>query len=289
VFPLWNIMATAHAEGVTVLLEGQGADELLGGYSWHAAEALRASGAQALRARDRVAAHELLAGLRLVFRSYATRRVAADLIVGMVPPLAGIDTRRATLAGVIHPELVAASAAADDTDTWSHGAHDAFSRRCMQDFFSDLLPGFLHYGDAVSMAHSIESRLPFLDFRLVELCMRLPGSYKFRNGESKAPLRAYLRGAGEGRIAGRRRKQGYPTPTNEWLAADGGEFLRSLLLDQQAGIRPYVVPALLERAIARHVGGTYAAGDTLFALVCTELWLRECVFSATAGTVPAIV
>jgi asparagine synthase (glutamine-hydrolysing) len=285
VFPLWNIMASARADGVTVLLEGQGADELLGGYSWHAAEALRAKVMDILRARDRRAARELLAALRLVFRSYSARRVVADLLVATIPALARVDRRRATLLDVIEPDLLTACGDAGDPTAWSQGWHDALSRRCMQDFLTDLLPGFLHYGDAVSMAHSIESRLPFLDYRVVELCMRMPGRYKFRGGESKAPLRAYLRASGQGQIASRRRKQGFPTPTNEWLASDGADFMRDLLLDPHAAVRPYVVAAPLERAIARHADGSYAAGDTLFALVCTELWLKECI-AGTATVAP---
>jgi asparagine synthase (glutamine-hydrolysing) len=273
VLPVWQIVEAAHEDGVKVLLEGQGADELLGGYSSHVAAALLDSLSQAVQHHRLSAGVEALRTARGVPRSFSVRRVLGDMLEEIIAPVGRWDLRRSTVIQALRPELLPAPApirvaANDDTH---------LRRRLLEDFSRELLPGFLHYGDAITMAHSVEARLPFLDHRLVELCFRMPAEYKVRAGQSKAVLRSYLRAAGQGRIAARRRKRGYPTPTNEWLAAGNGAVLRAVLLDPGAKTRAYILPDRLEGLIDRHVSGMVAAGDVLFALLCTELWLQECV------------
>lgn len=77
------------------------------------------------------------------------------------------------------------------------------------------IPFQLHSEDRNSMMHSIESRLPFLDVNLVELAINLPESYKLRNGETKAVLRTALHGILPERIAQRQDKKGFPAPDIE--------------------------------------------------------------------------
>ncbi|MDQ6606293.1 MAG: asparagine synthase C-terminal domain-containing protein, partial [Actinomycetota bacterium] len=150
-----------------------------------------------------------------------------------------------------------------------------FERRLGSDFSHDLLPAFLQYGDAVSMAHSIETRLPFLDYRLVEFGMALPPPARISVGETKHLLRSHLRRAGQDEIADRRGKHGYPTPAHKWLAADCGAVLRGVLLDPGARVGEMIDPARVERMIDRHVAGSYAGGDALYSLLATELWWQQ--------------
>jgi asparagine synthase (glutamine-hydrolysing) len=272
VFPLWNIAMRARSDGVKVLLEGQGADELLGGYAWHTAAALLDDGRR-IATGDGGALGSLLHAVREVPGHFSWRRVGGDVAAQLIPELRRWDRRRGTLFTALRPELVAAGRDGEH-DRLPLAGRDRLGRLLLTDFARDLLPGFLHYGDAVTMAHSVENRLPFMDYRLVELCFRMPGDYKIRAGESKAPLRVHLRRIGELQIAARARKQGYPTPANRWLAADGGRTLKELLLDRDARVRNYVLPGPLAHMIDHHASGSFAAGDSLFALVCTELWLQ---------------
>jgi asparagine synthase (glutamine-hydrolysing) len=269
VFPLWQIMATARRDGVVVLLEGQGADELLGGYATHYAAALADA-----------PLGELPAMMRGGARSFGLRRLAAEWAIGRIATARRIEQRRATVVSALSDELLGVVA---DVGPAGWPGRDRLDVRLWQTFTADLLPGFLHYGDAISMAHGIESRLPFLDYRLVELCFSLDGRQKVGGGETKTALRRYLRSVGQGTIADRERKQGYPTPTNAWLAADDGAILRDVLLDPGARVAPYINRSRLSRLIDRHARGAYSAGDVLFALLCTELWLDECVRGAGAG------
>ena len=79
------------------------------------------------------------------------------------------------------------------------------------------------------MAHSVEARNPFLDYRLVDWLFRLPTSYKLRDGETKWVLREYLRSTGQAAIGNRPDKLGYPTPVARWMVADPAAMERRLL------------------------------------------------------------
>jgi asparagine synthase (glutamine-hydrolysing) len=273
VFPVWQIAEAARDDGVKVLLEGQGADELLGGYSSHLAAALLDSLGLALRSASVSAGVEAVRTARSAPRAFSARRVLADLVTDALPQVRRWDRRRSTIVDAVRPEMLPAVS----SPSQPLNVPQRLRRRLLEDFSRDLLPGFLHYGDTITMAQSVEARLPFLDHRLVELCFRMPAGYKVRAGQSKAVLRSYLRSVGQDRIAARRRKHGYPTPTDQWLAADRGATLREVLLDPGALTRTYVSSGELARLIDRHVAGMFATGDVLFGLLSTELWLQECI------------
>jgi asparagine synthase (glutamine-hydrolysing) len=270
VFPLWKIMEQARSSGIPVLLEGQGADELLGGYTQYAALAMWDSlsrGRLATFARDYGSFAKTFSVRMLTlwflrerasFAVEAYRRRVGSL--GTMDPEFARRNRGEALAAATMPRSV--------------------NGRLTIDLTQEILPGLLHYGDAISMAHSIESRLPFLDYRLVEFASTLPGVFKVGNGQTKRILRDHLRTVGLDVIADRRDKQGYPTPADTWLTADGGSALKSLLVSPRAEIHAYCRPERLERLIDYHVSGRKGAGNHLYRLLTTELWLRTCV----AGT-----
>jgi asparagine synthase (glutamine-hydrolysing) len=270
VVPLWGIARQAREDGIKVLIEGQGADESLGGYSWHLAASFvdRACAALSHPTVDELVAVRSL--LQEGVRQFSAKRLVADVLGVLSSTVLDWDRRRKSLAGAIRSD-----ARSSPKRVRALNGQSRLANTLLADFTSALLPGFLHYGDAVMMAQSVENRLPFLDYRLVEHIFRMPSEYKTRRGESKAPLRAYLRTAGQVRIASRKRKEGYPTPTNEWMAAQGGAILRPLL-SKEAHVGGYVDRHRLSRAIDAHAAGNYAAGESLFALLSTELWLQEC-------------
>jgi asparagine synthase (glutamine-hydrolysing) len=266
VFPLWKIMERARARGIPVLLEGQGADELLGGYTQYAALAIWSSlskGRLATFARD-YGSFAKTFSVRMLTLWLARERAsfAVDAYRRRVGSLGTLDT--------------------EFTRRFRGRASRAPSPRSINgrltlDLTQEILPGLLHYGDAISMAHSIESRLPFLDYRLVEFASSLPGDFKVSRGETKRILRDHLRGVGLPAIADRRDKQGYPTPADSWLTANDGALLRSQLLPAGAEIHAYCRPDRLERLIDFHVAGHKGAGNHLYRLLTTQTWLRTCI------------
>jgi asparagine synthase (glutamine-hydrolysing) len=165
VFPLWNIARQARADGVKVLLEGQGADELLGGYSSHTAAALLDGAHASLSDRSAESAYAVVRALHVVPESFAWRRVGADVAVQLAPPLQRWDRRRGTVAGALKQNLSCWVGSNDIADPFSE-TRDRLGKCLLADFSRDLLPAFLHYEDAITMAHSVESRLPFINYRV---------------------------------------------------------------------------------------------------------------------------
>ena len=86
------------------------------------------------------------------------------------------------------------------------------------------LPMLLHWEDRNSMAHSVESRVPFLDHELVELALSMPDEFKIRRGVTKRILKSALRDIVPPSIAHRRDKLGFATPEEQWMRRPGREF-----------------------------------------------------------------
>ncbi len=265
VFPLWKIMESARRNGIPVLLEGQGADELLGGYPQYAAVALwdsLASGKLATFSRD-YGAFARTFTIRLLTLWVARERASFAI---------GAYRRRVGSLGTLDRDFIDRSRGHS-----SIPAARTVNDRLAADLTREILPGLLQYGDAISMAHSIESRLPFLDYRIVEFVSSLPSSYKLGTGQTKRILRDHLRAAGLSVVADRRDKKGYPTPADRWLAAGDGALLRSELLAPGAEIHAYCRPDRLERLIDHHVAGRAGAANHLYRLLTTQIWLRTCI------------
>ena len=81
----------------------------------------------------------------------------------------------------------------------------------------------------------------------------------------------------QARIAARADKQGFPTPAEQWLAQDNGAILRDALLSPESRIREFCQPAAIERLVDFHCRGGRGAGNHLYRLLSTELWLRRCI------------
>jgi asparagine synthase (glutamine-hydrolysing) len=140
-----------------------------------------------------------------------------------------------------------------------------------------ILPGLLHYGDAISMAHGVEARNPFLDYRLVEWMFRLPTRLRFNRGETKWVLREYLRAHGQPAIGNRPDKKGYPTPVGKWLAAEQGREVERLLLDHHSPLHQWCDPGKVRHLMEQNRQGVMAAEHHLYKLVSTQVWLNECI------------
>jgi asparagine synthase (glutamine-hydrolysing) len=137
------------------------------------------------------------------------------------------------------------------------------------------LGDLLHYGDAISMAHSIEARVPFLDYRLVEFCIRLPGEYKFRAGRGKAVLREAVKKLVPAEILDNRKKLGFPTPIARWFREQPENTVYPVLRSDACRRRGIFSPVEIESAIAQHVAGKQDFSSNIYRWLLTELWFQE--------------
>jgi asparagine synthase (glutamine-hydrolysing) len=136
------------------------------------------------------------------------------------------------------------------------------------------LPLYLRVEDRNSMAHSVEARLPFLDYRLVSLLFRLRSQWKMRGGVNKYLLREAMRGRIPESVRTRKDKMGFPTPVRKWLAGELYEPIRELLESREARERGvYNTGAVIQDLEAHRRGGTDIS-DRLLGVAQFELWAR---------------
>jgi asparagine synthase (glutamine-hydrolysing) len=246
----WCVMRLA-AGKVKVLLDGQAGDELLAGYVPYHYVYLK----QLLRerkygtfAREAWAARDVLKPL--IKRRLRQRRKA-------------FDERTLLRAG-----YVASRKPPQDDRVQSD-----LKQRLLQDLTTYSLPSLLRYEDRNSMAHSIESRIPFLDQELVDWIFRLPPSAIIHNGWSRAILRDGLRDALPEKIRTRRWKVGFTTPEMRWLRARRA-VIQSLFRSPAFGARPYWNGLAVADAFRRACDGEIDDSMFFWRAINVELWLR---------------
>lgn len=267
VLPLWHIMERMRGR-VVVALEGQGADELLGGYvdillPYEVIDAIRLR--RVGEAAATVSEYSKTWGWRTgaiwsgraaaPWSHKAFRRWRGDEAV-YSGPLKDAASVRPAESGLRFGDAVTAKL---------HEQH------------SNGLLTLLHYGDAVSMAHSIESRLPFLDYRLVEFGFRLPGRLKVRRGEGKLVLKDAVRHDVPPGILSQKRKLGFATPISRWFRTAPERTIYPVLRSARARGRGLFDVNALDRAVQRHIDGKVDLSSQIFRWITTEQWLQRFV------------
>lgn len=268
----WYVMAAA-AGRVTVLLDGQGGDELLLGYASYALPYLRSLGAAALRERAPEQALKLWRDGRGLLAQRSTSAYGPGTLLRHV---AVASWRRLGRAGpALAPEL-AAAAAARGGGARAGSSLAPIDRALRDDVTALSLPALLHHEDRASMAFSLEARVPFLDHRLVELCLGLDFRTKVEGGAMKSVLRRALADLLPSEVLTREDKLGYPTPIDRWLREAGTE-VHEVLLDGFAE-RGLVRARDVERQVAAFARGEARADPwLLFRWLTAELWLARFV------------
>ena len=126
--------------------------------------------------------------------------------------------------------------------------------------------------DRMSMAHSIETRVPLLDHKLVEFAATIPPELNLRNGVTKYVLKRAMSGILPDRIINRR-KQGVAIPLGYWFRGKLDSYVRDLLLGDRGRSRGFFNPRYIETLIARHERGQQLDLQ-LWTLISFELWSR---------------
>ena len=125
------------------------------------------------------------------------------------------------------------------------------------------------------MAHSIESRLPFLDHRLVEFCFRLPGALKYRHGHGKAILKQAVRGDVPTEVLDNRRKLGFVVPIARWFREQPAATIEPVLLSERCRNRGLFDERRLRQALQSHRAGRVDLSNNIYRWIMTELWFEE--------------
>ena len=267
--PLWNIMQSMRGR-IVVALEGQGADELLGGYYTYAPAAIF----DAVRdGRWRQAGRHLQWLVRQSSPHSGPLRGALE-VARAVLPSAHLWWRRWRGDESVYSGCLAKGSDMQP-DRGNAPVYAESLANALRRSHEGSLSTLLHYGDAISMAHSIESRLPFMDFRLVEFVFSLPGEFKVRDGNGKVLLKEAMRGIVPDDILDNPDKLGFVVPIREWFRDRPGETVFPVLMSDRCRRRGLLEPGALERALRRHSSGRVDLSSQIFRWLTLELWCQE--------------
>lgn len=222
IYAQYRVFRLARESGITVTLDGQGADELAAGYSGYPGQRLLSL----LETSGPAAAHRFArAWSQWPARSYSLavmelgRVVMPDVVYVAARKLKGRDFRPAWLdIAALEERGVSFRENRAPRDPEARG------RRVVAELAKSLqqrgLPALLRHADRSSMRFSVESRVPFLTHEMADLLLGMPEEYLISpTGESKSVLRAAMRGIVPDAILDRRDKIGFATPERQWLTA----------------------------------------------------------------------
>jgi asparagine synthase (glutamine-hydrolysing) len=292
--PLYFVSELARRH-VKVVLTGEGSDELLAGYGKYPRAMLNWRLGQAYTAAVPGLVRRGLAGLadRLPGKAgrYARRSFVA---VEHAPDMAFFDNFAAVnlarqrqllsprLQTLLRERAYGSVMAAFDRPSAGRPLLDHLLYADLKTYLVELLMK----QDQMSMAASIESRVPFLDHHLVEFAWRLAPDRKLSGFTTKRILRDAIADVVPKSIL-TRPKAGFPVPFGTWLRNGWHTVARDVLLDRRARERDIVAPAAVEPLVAAAARGVHGSAEVVWSLVNLELWFRTFIDGEGVQTLPS--
>ena len=273
VYAQWEVYKLAKQSGVRVVLDGQGSDELLAGYQIYYAALF----SYLMRTFQwKRLAKECFYNLRL--RGKAAR---CDLLIAfyhLLPRSSQSWVRKAIQVedrSCMNKEFAASYTGYHFRDSSATEIHTGFFDEYVYERFKNsILPGLLRHQDKNSMAHSIESRVPFLDYRLVEFAFSMPWEQKIQLGSRKFVLRNAAKGILPDSVANRQDKMGFPTPIDIWLRGEFGDVVYEIFNSQSFKQCPFLDARKVRQEYETYRSGSKSIGITIWRWINLELWLR---------------
>jgi asparagine synthase (glutamine-hydrolysing) len=281
-FPQYQVSRLAR-EHVIVVLGGQGGDEIFGGYARYLVGYLE----QALKGaifetqeegKHLVTLESIIPQLPLLkqYHPLLAQFWSSGLFESMDSRYFRLIDRSQGLRRILTPELYASfehdRIFAEFQSVFNHPDTKSYINKMTHFDQKTLLPALLQIEDRVSMAVSLESRVPLLDTRIVDLVTTMPPPLKFQGGRTKHILKKAVRTILPQTILERKDKMGFPVPLKEWM--QGGpvrDFVGDVLLSRASKDRGIYHPEALEGMLKDHGVG----GRQLWGALCLELWHRS--------------
>ena len=273
-------------ERVVVVLTGEGSDETLAGYTRYAWTLLNSKMDHTYRTlspaflrrwvRQGIAAAPLSAALhRKLEHTFLMRDGASWPSFYFDNFYSAFSVNEFT--NLLTPEALGSAGAAYDgsMEPWERSSGELLHRLLYTDLNSYLIE-LLMKQDQMSMAASVESRVPFLDHPLVEFTARIPADFQIQGMAGKFVLKQAVEDLLPHDII-YRKKMGFPTPWAYWLAGPQLEQIQTLLTEPRAAARGLFRPDAVARIFAEHRAGHRDHGNRIWRLLNLELWQRVCL------------
>jgi len=270
IFAQWKVFKLASQHHVKVMLDGQGADEILGGY--HYFFGIHFAGLfiklKILTLLQEVQAARQRHGYRV------TNNIGQIIYYTLPGILRGFCERilphRSDAEAWFNLDLISKCPVSSPFADVS--CDDPFTDQCYNRLLTTNLPALLHWEDRNSMAFSIESRVPFLDYRLVEFSLSLPAEHKIHQGITKKVLRDAMTGLLPEKILNRKDKLGFATPEEEWMRRDPYIWRRALE-ESIVVSRGLIKSSALER-FDEVIQGDRPFCQHIWRAICLGKWMR---------------
>lgn len=288
--PTWYVSEIAR-QHVTVVLSGDGGDELFGGYDRYLPhpkveqfDRLPVPGRQALAGAVWPLLPHGVPGKNFL------RHVARDENGRYIDSISLFheDEKRALYSAEVRAALGRANAQAALARHFDRfSALSPHSRMMRFDFETYLPEDVLTKVDRMSMAHSIESRVPLLDNEVIEFAASLPASMKIRDVRRKHILKEAIKGLVPDHILNRR-KQGFGVPLGVWFKGGLTDVFADVLGSPRTRQRGYFQPAFIDRLVQEHLNGRRDHTLRLWQLLIFELWHRQYVDAPSPAGMRAV-
>ncbi|MFN3189916.1 MAG: asparagine synthase (glutamine-hydrolyzing) [Aureliella sp.] len=270
-----HMVARLARRHVKMVLTGEGGDELFAGYARYEGERL-SPWARRIPSPITSLANQIgqrMPGLRrakIALNALAIRDEAQRFSNWF--PMFSDDAK----ANLVESQLRSALPAAEIFDRYlsQTDATNPLDRMLYCDSKAWLVDYLLLRGDKLTMANSLEARVPLLDHRLVEFAGRLPDSLKLRHGQRKYLLKRFGEQVLPREIV-HREKQGFPIPIDRWLRREASEMMQDLLSDDSIQRRGFFQADTVEHLKQRHLSGFADHSVELWGLMSLEMWMRR--------------
>ena len=282
-FPQYMVskMASKHLK---VVFGGQGGDEIFGGYARYLIayfeQCITGAIDGTLNNGHFVVTYESIIpnlGALQQYKPLMKEFFSAGLFDSRDERYFRLINRSNTIEPMLRPGVIDREKAFEEFRTifWgSNVGHESYFDLMTHFDFKTLLPALLQVEDRMSMAHGLESRVPFLDHPLVEFAATIPANVKFLNGELKRLLKESFSQKLPKAIRERKDKMGFPVPLNLWLKHGGlaRDFIGDTFSAHKARTRPYLRDGLSLDSI---LDTQSIYGRNLWALLSLELWHQQ--------------
>lgn len=266
VYGQYCIMRLAYENKAKVLLDGQGGDEIFAGYEYYFSYYYY----ELLKKGRIITLLKEMRSYRENFKNYYAHRFLGFMLLPQ--KIQNYLYKNYLLTWLKYDVLEKSAVNKSDPRVKPMTLHEAL----VVTLLNTAIPHLLRYEDKNSMRWSIETRVPFLDYNLVETAMSIPTQEKLQNGRTKIIFREAIKNLIPAMILHRKDKIGFDTPVDEFFRDPQiREFCTTIFTSEQFKSRPYWNGRDVERHYNRHLEGKANMGDTLWKWINLEMWMRE--------------